>query len=160
MKHSTAWRIAPVGPAHAAVLATLHAACFPRGWSAESFAALLAGPGVDATLALSPENDEPAAFLLTRRAADEAEILTLGVLPAARRRGAARALLDEAMTRLAGQAVVSLWLEVAETNLAALALYRGCGFRQAGRRPAYYETGPGRFEDARVLAVALSPPVF
>lgn len=153
------WRILAVGIAHAEVLATLHDACFPRGWRADSFAALLVGPGVDATLAHPETSDEPVAFLLTRRAADEAEILTLGVLPDARRQGAAGALLGEAMNRLAAEGASALWLEVAESNRAAIGLYRAFGFREAGRRKRYYETGPGAAEDALVFAVLLEPAV-
>jgi ribosomal-protein-alanine N-acetyltransferase len=155
------WRIERVGAVHAAVLAALHGeAGFERGWTAAEFAALLATPGVVATIALEAENVEarppaPAAFLLTRRAADEAEILTLATLPAGRRRGAARALVREAAARLAAERVQTLWLEAAESNAAALALYRGVGFAPAGRRPGYYSTGPQTREDALVLQLDL-----
>lgn len=150
------WRIERVGPAHAEVLALLHEACgFAHSWSADSFAALLAGPGVEATIATDTASGRPAALLLTRRAADEAEILTLGALPALRRQGAARALLRDALQKLAMETCETVWLEVAESNAAALMLYRGLGFTTAGRRKDYYETGGMGREDALLLGLAM-----
>ena len=71
-------------------LASLHAACFDRPWSEESFTELLKGDGVHA---LGDANG----FIVIRCVADEAEILTLGVLPARRRAGLARKLVRAAM---------------------------------------------------------------
>jgi ribosomal-protein-alanine N-acetyltransferase len=51
--------------------------------------------------------------------------------------------------RAAGAA--AMFLEVAESNAAARALYGGLGFAPVGRRPRYYENG----EDALVLRRAL-----
>ena len=68
-------------------LAALHATSFtdtPRPWSAAEFAAVLALPG---TLVAS----RPGGFALGRVAGPEAELLTLAVHPAARRRGLATA---------------------------------------------------------------------
>ena len=113
----------------AALLAALHAAAFPRPWKEEEFARLLAQPGVWA-LAAGSEG-----FILLRRAADEAEILTLAVAPDARRRGRGRALVE------ATQGEYALFLEVAEGNAAAIGLYRACGFREISRRKAYYANG-------------------
>ena len=81
--------------------------------------------------------------------ADEAEILTVGVVPSARRRGIARmllgALLDEARRRGAREA----YLEVRIDNAAARALYAKEGFAELGIRPGYYDAG-------RVDAVVMS----
>jgi ribosomal-protein-alanine N-acetyltransferase len=76
-----------------------------------------------------------------RVVADEAEILTVGVVPSARRRGIARlllaALLDEARRRGAREA----YLEVRIDNAAARALYAKEGFAELGIRPGYYDAG-------------------
>ena len=127
-------------PFHADSLAAIHAAAFPRGerWDAPAMAGLLAMPGAFGLL------DDQGGMLLARSAGGEAEILTLAVVPHARRRGLARALLDRALAAL-GDA--PLFLEVSAENAAALALYGAAGFEACGRRRDYY--GPGR--DALLL---------
>jgi len=77
-----------------------------------------------------------AGFIVWRRlAAEEGEILNLAVWPECRRQGVATRLLEEAL-RLPG---TTWYLEVRESNAAALRLYEKLGFRPAGRRPAYYQ---------------------
>lgn len=130
--------LALVTPAEAPALAALHAAAFPpgEGWDAAAFATLLGMPGAFALLA--PD----AGFLLGRVAADEAEVVTLAVTPAARRQGTGRALVDTACILAAGEGAAAMFLEVEEDNAPALALYESCGFARVGRRAGYY--GPGR----------------
>jgi ribosomal-protein-alanine N-acetyltransferase len=95
-------------------------------------------------------------FALLRRAADEAEIITIGTRPLAQRRGIARKLIAHAAARLAALGATSLFIEVAGSNAAARALYAACGFAEAGRRRDYYESRAGR-EDAIVMRKALVP---
>lgn len=146
--------IRAVAPADSPLLAALHAASFPPGeaWREDAFARLIALPGTAGVLAA--EGGAPLGFVLTRRAADEAEILTLAVLPERRRRGVGRALLAAGLGLLAEQGVGRVFLEVAADNRAARALYRGAGFAMVGRRPDYY--GPGR--DALLFARDLTRP--
>ncbi len=70
--------------------------------------------------------------------ADEGEVLNLAVAPAFRRRGVARLLLTALLDALHARGAQSLFLEVRASNAAALALYRAFGFRELGRRIAYY----------------------
>lgn len=93
-------------------------------------------------------------FLVARRAADEAEILDLGVRGDERRRGVGRALVGEALAGLAGDGVRAVFLEVRESNAPARALYAGFGFDAVGRRPRYYRRP---VEDAIVLRAAIPP---
>jgi ribosomal-protein-alanine acetyltransferase len=74
-------------------------------------------------------------FLSSRQTAPgEREILYIAVDPARRRRGIAKKLLQNELNGLRG-----VWfLEVRESNLAAIRLYDALGFRQAGRRENYY----------------------
>jgi ribosomal-protein-alanine N-acetyltransferase len=141
-------------PEHAAELAQLHARLFAQPWDEASFQRLLGHPGSAALLARVASPPDTAGLILGRIAADEAEILTLGVSPVHRRHGIARRLV----AALAGAArraeAKRLFLEVGQMNAAAVALYAGLGFRQVGRRGDYYEHGP-RGEDALVLALAL-----
>ena len=124
-------------PSHAAVLEALHAASFQPGarWSAAAFATLLALPGHGGLL------DPRAGFVLGRVAADEAELLTLAVLPARRRQGVGSALLAGWRQMAAAQGATKLYLEVQADNAAAQALYLAQGFAEIGRRRAYYHDG-------------------
>lgn len=142
---------APVraGIAHAAALAAIHAGAFPatEAWSARSFATQLALPGVFALI------DPAGGMVLARAVAGEAEILTIGVAPAARRQGVGARLLAAAMDIAAGGGAQEIFLEVSAANPAAQALYRAAGFAEAGRRRAYYPDG----SDALLLRRPLSP---
>jgi ribosomal-protein-alanine N-acetyltransferase len=94
---------------------------------------------------------ELAGFILSRMAADEAEILSVAVAARRRGRGVARALLDLHLRRLAGLGVRAVFLEVEESNEPARRLYRRAGFREVGRRPGYYPEGGGSALAALVL---------
>jgi ribosomal-protein-alanine N-acetyltransferase len=93
--------------------------------------------------------DERAAegFALWRRLGEEGEILSIGVIPSARRRGAAGALLDKIAQDARTQGVIALFLEVDAGNAAARALYARYGFAVIGERRSYYRNGA----DAQVL---------
>jgi len=147
--------IRPMTPFDLELVAALHAACFSEGWSAASIGALLAGPGAFGLLAAS--DGQPAGFILVRPAADEAELLSLAVLPAWRRRGLARRLLAAALERLVTAGTRRLLLEVAEDNVAARRLYEGVGLTRVGRRPGYYRSAGGATA-ALVLALAIDEP--
>lgn len=133
----------------AQALAAIHAEAFDTPWSAEAFAALLTQPGV--MLETAPDG-----FVLVQVAADEAEILTLAVPPAARRKGVATALVETAARRAALVGAGRLFLEGAEDNLAARALYTRLRFEPVGRRPRYYARANGPAVDALLLARNLS----
>jgi ribosomal-protein-alanine N-acetyltransferase len=135
-----------VGPTHAAVLAAIHGAAFPtEAWGASAFQMQLEMHSVVGLL------DERGGLVLLRVTADEAEILTIGVIPALRRRGVGRALLDESLTRVRALGVRAVFLEVGVRNRSARALYESTGFKEVGRRRRYYANG----EDALVLRASL-----
>ena len=129
--------IVPATALHAPVLAAIHAGAFPpkEVWGADAFSLQLSLPGVFALL------DSDGAMIMARIAADEAEILTLGVLAHLRRQGRARRLLDGAAQQARAGGAGSLFLEVSVHNPAALAAYRAAGFTEVGRRRGYYAPG-------------------
>ncbi len=141
--------LSPAGPADAADFASLHAGAFSRGWSEAEFERLLAEQTVVADRAVA--DGRLAGFVLSRLAADQAEILSIVVAPSWRNRGVARRLLDVHLRRLAEQAVAALFLEVEEANTPARKLYRHTGFSEVGRRPAYYPQPGGAAAAALVL---------
>ncbi len=78
-------------------------------------------------------------FLASRQTAPgEREILFIAVDPAYRRRGIAKRLLQDELAGSRGE----WFLEVRESNLAAIRLYQSLGFRVAGRRENYYPDPP------------------
>lgn len=136
----------------AAEFAAIHAEAFAgphdAPWSAAAFADLLTDPGV---FAVSRRDG----FILMRAVADEAEILTLAVRPTARRTGEGGRLVREGLVGAAELGAVRVFLEVAEDNAAARALYQKAGFAEAGRRPGYYAGANGRRRDALLLVLNL-----
>jgi tRNA threonylcarbamoyl adenosine modification protein YeaZ/ribosomal-protein-alanine acetyltransferase len=141
--------IVPVTVESARMLADMHAEAFDTAWTAEDFTQLLNMPGAAARIAL--EQQEPVGFILTRRAADEAEIICIATRPFAQRRGTARALALHVFNELLAQDVRQIFIEVAQSNVAAQALYGSMGFREAGLRRGYYERANGGREDAIVM---------
>ena len=128
-------------------LAALHARCFttPPPWSEAAFASFLTDP----LAFLLVEGD--AAFLLGRAVAGEAELLTLAVAPESRRLGLGRKLLARFLYQARLRGAASAFLEVAEDNAPARALYTAQGFADVGRRPAYY----ARPDGTRIAAIAM-----
>lgn len=142
------------GTAEIEIVAALQAASFEDPWSRDSVGRLVAAPSSLTHLALLPagEGDAPAGFALWRSMPPEAELLLLGVLPAARRRGVGRRLIDAGIATLRSGGVTELYLEVSESNEAAAALYRAAGFRVVGRRPDYYRGSAAAERTALVMA--------
>lgn len=140
-------------PIHAAALAAIHAASFPSGeqWDAGAMTAQLSQPGVFGWL------EDSGGLILARVAADEAEVLTLAVVPEARRRGVGRMLLTQACAEAAARGAATMFLEVAADNDAARALYAALGFRPVGQRRAYYPGGVDALVLRRVHGGGSSP---
>ncbi|WP_419895864.1 ribosomal protein S18-alanine N-acetyltransferase [Roseomonas sp. USHLN139] len=137
-----------IGPEAAELLAALHGASFPPqdAWGPDALRLMLEMRGAFGLLAAE------AGFILARVAADEAEILTLAVHPAARRQGLAMALLETTALAAAARGAAALFLEVSAGNAAAQALYAAAGFAEVGRRRRYYPDG----SDALVLKLDLA----
>ncbi|MEI4486097.1 GNAT family N-acetyltransferase [Frigidibacter sp. MR17.14] len=137
-------------------LAALHAESFtaPPPFSAAAFAGFLADP----TCFLLTEGERGGdGFLLGRALAGEAELLTLAVPPSARRQGAGARLVASFLDAARARGAETAFLEVAEGNAPARALYAAAGFTEAGRRRRYYRHPDGTTEDALVLARPLLP---
>ena len=113
-------------------LANLHKKCFPnRPWSADDFRDLK-NSGCEIIMS---ENG----FIVYRIAADEAEIITIGVNPEMRHNGIASTMIGIIEKTLKNQGVKKLFLEVASNNIPAQKLYENTGFKTVGLRPKYYD---------------------
>jgi ribosomal-protein-alanine N-acetyltransferase len=126
-------------PRDAAVIARLHAASFGRGWEEDEVHRLLLDSAVVAHRAMVRRT--MVGFIISRMAADEAEILSVAIAPARRGRGLSRPLLDFHLRSLAGLGARTVFLEVDEHNIPACRLYDGAAFREVGRRQGYYQGG-------------------
>ncbi|HEY4010150.1 MAG TPA: ribosomal protein S18-alanine N-acetyltransferase [Acidobacteriaceae bacterium] len=85
-------------------------------------------------------------------AGDTAELESLAVRTAWRRRGIARRLCHELFAWARTRGISQISLEVRVSNVAAHALYKSLGFQVAGLRRAYYRDPE---EDALVMTRAL-----
>ena len=135
-------------------LAKLHRRAFEGAqtpWSACALEAFARSPGA----ALFVVQQRPAdGFALTRAAADEVELATLAVDPQARRRGRGAALLRAVCADAQERGAAAFYLEVAEINMPALALYIRTGFHEVGRRTGYYRAPGKPAVDALILRLA------
>jgi len=142
-------------PGDAPDCAKLHADLFDPAWDTRSFESLLAQPTAVAFVARRRAAGETVAFILGQVAADEAEVLVLGVRADRRRQGVATRLIAALIEAAREAGARTLFLEVAAGNTAALALYRGQRFEERGRRKAYYVMATAAAVDAVTFALAL-----
>jgi len=129
-----------------ALLAEIHAEAFDVPWDEAAMASLLDSPGVFV-------RGDDQGFVMIRVIVDEAEILTVGVRPQARRGGRGRLLVQQSIVDSAAHGAVRMFLEVAQSNEAARSLYASCGFEEVGRRRDYYQHKDGTREDALMMVL-------
>lgn len=134
-----------------AALMAVERLCFTRPWGYLSFSAELAAEtGYNYTAREKSETADKriAGYLFFRVIADEMQILRIAVAPEWRRQGLAGHILDMGLRKALEAGAAASFLEVRASNIPAMSLYNGLGFRRIGQRPGYYpETG----EDALIL---------
>ena len=139
---------------HAGIIAVLHKDCFEETWNEESICEILKMAGAIGFL-IWAKNTRPQGFILLRVAADEAEIISIGIVPEARQKGLAGILLQEAIKRVLVSNATKMLFEVAENNVAARAFYEKFGFQVVGRRSGYYRQSSKKL-DAIIYSLKLS----
>ena len=147
--------IRPLRPDKAEDCARVHAEGFAHSWSSQEVAALIAAASTLAAAALDPTNGRLRGFVLSRLAADEAEILTIAVEVASRGKGVGQALLGEALRQASNGGAKAMFLEVGKDNAPALALYNRFGFVKVGERAGYYRRNDGTRAAAVIMRKAL-----
>jgi ribosomal-protein-alanine N-acetyltransferase len=146
--------VRPATRADADALGQAHAEAFEAPWSGDEILHFAEDRGGLALVA-EGEDGEIAGFILCRLIAGEAEVLTLAVRTGVRRRGVATTLLGAAID-LTRTTAASMFLEVAEDNPGAIALYARAGFEPVGRRAAYYARLGAPAVDAIVMRRTLN----
>jgi [ribosomal protein S18]-alanine N-acetyltransferase len=143
-------------PEDASAIAALHAGLFPTAWDSDAIQALIEHPASLALVATRPGR-EIVGFIIAQIAADEAEILTIGVVPDRQRHGIGRQLVEGVARAAARAEARRIFLDVAASNAPARALYAACGFAEFGRRKSYYTLPGGGRDDALQLSRDLPP---
>lgn len=135
-------------------VARIHATCFDDPWEERMLGRVLSMPGAFGLAAR--RQDRLVGFALGRVAADECELLSLGVASEFRREGIGATILDAAMEWASLAGARSFFLEVAENNQSALRLYAGRSMVMVGRRPRYYTLKHGGYAAAYTMRCGLS----
>jgi ribosomal-protein-alanine N-acetyltransferase len=136
-------------------MAAIHAEGFAVGWDHQEIQQMmLTGDIADVLVSQAVFGEIVTGFAISRVVLDEAELLSIALDREVRGRGLAAPLLRRHAERVRRAGAASLFLEVAADNAPALALYRGLGMVEIGRRKGYYpalEATPQARRDALTM---------
>ena len=118
---------------------------FPQPWTSAAFRNEFKNPY--SRLWVLEERTLVIGYICTWFIDDEGQIVNVAVLPAYRRQGIGKFLVQHALQEAKKQGVRSLSLEVRSSNFAAVDLYRSFGFEEVAMRKRYYGNG----EDALLM---------
>lgn len=145
--------ILPMEQTELQAVSSIHAAGFARGWSDGEIAQLLARDGTFGKVARPIGKKSVAGFILYTLVAGEGEILTIATAPQWRRYGIGEQLVKASLSHLNAERAQAMFLEVGQSNHAALALYKKHGFVEVGLRKNYYDTAKGPQTGATALVM-------
>lgn len=94
-------------------------------------------------------------YVCIRTVCEEAQICNVAVIPQYRRRGIAASLLKQCAAFSFEQGCVRCELEVNTENIAAVNLYKKCGFQIEGTRKNYYRKSRYKSRDAYTMVLVL-----
>jgi len=134
--------VVPMTRAHIDALMPFERELFgTEAWSADGYRAELADTRHRYYLAAVDENESLLGWAGVRVVGDTAEILTVGVVPQARRQGIGGRLLAMLLDEATRRGAVEAFLEVRVDNTAAQQLYEQARFVRVGIRRGYYAEG-------------------
>lgn len=147
----TIWRVWAATREDADTLARLEAQAFgARSWGPDNVKESFVASRVTVFLGGKTQST-PEGFAVWRDLGPEAELLTIGVVGAAREQGLGQALVKAVLDAAKAAGVNRFFLEVSSENQSARGLYDQCGFIVVGERKQYYADGT----DAMVMALDL-----
>ena len=141
-------KVVPMTADHLEELEKLERICFSRPWSRKMLAEELENECAAFLVAEDAATGRVVGYAGLLVVADEGYITNVAVFPTYRRRGVAAQLIQVFINFAKGNRLAFLTLEVRPGNAAAIALYQGFGFKEAGRRKNYYDLPK---EDALIL---------
>lgn len=130
-------RIVPAEREHLDSIVRIERESFTDAWSKEAFTGMIDSPLAIFLVALD-ETDAVLGYAAATGAWEDGEVLNVAVDDPARSKGVGGELLDAAIAALKKQAAHRVFLEVRESNAAAIALYKSRGFTQMSVRRGYY----------------------
>jgi [ribosomal protein S18]-alanine N-acetyltransferase len=138
--------ICPMAEADLEQVLSIETRSFPHPWLRQHFIDELNSP-YSFPLSAFDSSGKLAGYICPTLLLDEGHIMNVAVDPDLRGCGVGRMLVQRVLDdcRQAGASFVSL--EVRESNLPAISLYRKMGFEVVGKRKRYYENG----EDALMM---------
>lgn len=128
---------APYGPSIKQALEHINASLYPHNNNQSSH------PWTSVIL----DSQIPVGVMLARQVLDEAEIDFIAISAHHQRLGHGRELVAHFLNSMRERGIKTVFLEVAQSNLAAIALYRNVGFLDVSVRLRYYRNG----EDAIIM---------
>ncbi len=128
---------------HVAAVAELEKRFFSAPWDENSVRSEITNPL--ALWLVAVEDGELLGYIGSQTVLQEADMMNIAVADSHRRRGIARALVEELIRQLDAY---QLTLEVRASNVPAISLYESMGFVQVGLRKNYYRSPK---EDALIL---------
>ncbi|MGL1921336.1 MAG: ribosomal protein S18-alanine N-acetyltransferase [Hyphomicrobiales bacterium] len=135
-------------------MAKIHGQSFAKAWSESTFRDMFED-GVQYSGFVIHNEQHIVGFSIISKIIDEAEIITICVLPEMQGQAFGTALLQYQLDHLRQQDFKKLFLEVNENNHSAICLYKKMGFTQTASRKNYYRLADGSVADALVFALIL-----
>ena len=126
-----------MAPEDADAVEIVEQACFAIPWSREAFWKEAANENTIYLLAL--DGERVIGYVGCWISYEESQITNVAILPEYRGHRVATRLFGAVIEAVKAKGVTAMTLEVRPSNAPALALYRGYGFKEAGRRPHYYQ---------------------
>lgn len=152
-------RIRPIEASHVGELIRIGEETKLSPWSAQGYLDEIKNPTA-VMLRLVDEENLILGFIVGRiivggevQARLDAEIYNLAVIEQNQRKGLGQRLFDEFVAKCRGKGIVSIWLEVRESNLKAIKFYEKNGFKRVQTRPTFYSNPR---ENALVMRLILS----
>ncbi|WP_044470343.1 ribosomal protein S18-alanine N-acetyltransferase [Mannheimia massilioguelmaensis] len=101
------------------------------------------------------EQNQIIGFAICQTVLDEATLFNIAIDPNFQGKGLGKKLLSQLIEILREKAILTLWLEVRESNNTAKQLYDKLGFNEVDIRKNYYPNPQGGRENAIVMALYL-----